>query len=70
MSLHLATEKFISLIPTIISDENLQILEVDWKTETSDSVQLTSKRRIVSGKMIYFQNLFTLSSNPDNLFKY
>ncbi|KAL8482565.1 hypothetical protein ACS0TY_028654 [Phlomoides rotata] len=52
MSLHLATEKFISLIPSIISDENLQILEVNGETETNDNVQPTSRRRIVTGLLL------------------
>ncbi|KAK6116657.1 hypothetical protein DH2020_049591 [Rehmannia glutinosa] len=48
MSLHLAAEKFLSLIPSLISDENLQNLEVDRKTETID-VPIASKLRILAG---------------------
>ncbi|KAL0360092.1 UNVERIFIED_CONTAM: hypothetical protein Sradi_3693700 [Sesamum radiatum] len=48
MSMHLAAGKFLSLIPSILSNENLQILEVDWKKETID-VPIASKLRILAG---------------------
>lgn len=49
LSMHLAAEKFVSLIPSIISEENLQTLEAE---ETID-VSLTSKLRILTGEMIF-----------------
>lgn len=48
LSMHLAAEKFLSLIPSIISEENLQILEAE---ETID-VSLTSKLRILTGLLL------------------
>ncbi|KAH6834117.1 Polynucleotide adenylyltransferase family protein [Perilla frutescens var. hirtella] len=50
-SMHLAAQNFLSLIPSIISDENLQTLEVDERKETID-VPLTSKRRILTGLLL------------------
>ncbi|KAG8378419.1 hypothetical protein BUALT_Bualt08G0135400 [Buddleja alternifolia] len=51
ISMHVAVEKFLSLIPSIMSKENLQTLEVDWKTETLD-VPIASKLRILSGLIL------------------
>ncbi|KAI3464382.1 hypothetical protein Pfo_021045 [Paulownia fortunei] len=51
MRMHLAAENFLSLIPSIISDENLQILEVDKNTETID-VPVASKLRILAGLLL------------------
>ncbi|XP_047962414.1 tRNA nucleotidyltransferase cca2 [Salvia hispanica] len=51
LSMHLAAENFLSLIPLIISDENLQALEVDKKSVTID-VPLPSKRRILTGLLL------------------
>ncbi|KAL0437964.1 UNVERIFIED_CONTAM: CCA tRNA nucleotidyltransferase, mitochondrial [Sesamum latifolium] len=51
MSMHLAAGKFLSLIPSILSNENLQILEVDWKNETID-VPIASKLRILAGLLL------------------
>lgn len=51
MSMHLAAENFLSLIPSIIGDENLQTLEADAKKDIID-VPLTSKQRILIGEMI------------------
>ncbi|KAL0326325.1 UNVERIFIED_CONTAM: CCA tRNA nucleotidyltransferase, mitochondrial [Sesamum calycinum] len=51
MSMHLAAGKIVSLIPSILSNENLQILEVDWKKETID-VPVASKLRILSGLLL------------------
>lgn len=50
--MHLAAENFLSLIPALVSDENLQILEVDEKKEIID-VPVASKRRILAGEMIF-----------------
>ncbi|KAK4391217.1 tRNA nucleotidyltransferase cca2 [Sesamum angolense] len=51
MSMHLAAGKIVSLIPSILSNENLQILEVDWKKETID-VPVASKLRILAGLLL------------------
>ncbi|XP_057793576.1 tRNA nucleotidyltransferase cca2 [Salvia miltiorrhiza] len=51
LSMHLAAENFSSLIPSIISDENLQTLESDEKRETID-VPLASKRRVLTGLLL------------------
>ncbi|KAG6388840.1 hypothetical protein SASPL_150276 [Salvia splendens] len=50
-SMHLAAENFLSLIPLIISDENLQTLEGNEKRITID-VPLPSKRRILTGLLL------------------
>ena len=47
--MHIATKKFVSLIPFIVSKEDIQILEVDWKREIID-VPFASKLRILAGK--------------------
>lgn len=49
LSLHLAAEKFVSLIPLILSNEDIQILEVEWKREII-AVSVASKLRILAGK--------------------
>ncbi|PIN09292.1 tRNA nucleotidyltransferase/poly(A) polymerase [Handroanthus impetiginosus] len=51
MNMHLAAEKFLSLIPLIISKESLQVLEVDWRKETID-VPVASKLRILTGLVL------------------
>lgn len=51
LSLHLAAEKFVSLIPLILSNEDVQILEVDWKREIID-VPVASKLRILAGLLL------------------
>lgn len=51
MSMHLAAGKFLSLIPSILSNENLQFLEVDWKKETID-VPVASKLRVLAGLLL------------------
>ncbi|KAK4391653.1 CCA tRNA nucleotidyltransferase, mitochondrial [Sesamum angolense] len=48
VSLHLAAEKFVSLIPLIMSKDDLQFPEADWKRETID-VPIASKIRILAG---------------------
>ncbi|KAK4413316.1 CCA tRNA nucleotidyltransferase, mitochondrial [Sesamum alatum] len=52
MSMHLAAGNFLSLIPSILStNEDLQILEVEWKKETID-VPVASKLRIFAGLLL------------------
>lgn len=50
--MHLAAEKFLSLIPSIINDEKLQILEDDQHKQTIDA-PVAAKLRILTGKLIY-----------------
>ncbi|KAL0432134.1 UNVERIFIED_CONTAM: hypothetical protein Slati_2547700 [Sesamum latifolium] len=49
--MHLAAEKFVSLIPSIVSNDNLQIVKADWKTETVD-VSVASEMRIMAGLLL------------------
>nr|GLL44033.1 putative CCA tRNA nucleotidyltransferase 2 [Ipomoea trifida] len=49
-SLHSVTQKLVSLIPFITS-KDIEIIEVDWKTETID-VPVASKRRILIGLLL------------------
>ncbi|XP_073288282.1 tRNA nucleotidyltransferase cca2-like isoform X1 [Primulina huaijiensis] len=51
INLHLAVEKFLSLIPLIQSDKNLQILEVEWKKEIID-VPIMAKLRVLAGLLL------------------
>ncbi|KAL6525238.1 hypothetical protein OROMI_030831 [Orobanche minor] len=51
MRLHVAAEKFLSLIPSLISDGTSQILEVDKKHLTID-VPVSSKLRVFSGLLL------------------
>ncbi|XP_022858167.1 putative CCA tRNA nucleotidyltransferase 2 isoform X2 [Olea europaea var. sylvestris] len=51
LSLHLAAEKFVSLIPLILSNEDIQILEVEWKREII-AVSVASKLRILAGLLL------------------
>ncbi|KAK4421535.1 RuvB-like protein 1 [Sesamum alatum] len=48
VSMHVAAEKIVSLIPLIMSDDGLQFTEADWKRETID-VPIASKIRILAG---------------------
>lgn len=58
-SLHSVTQKLVSLIPFITS-KDIEIIEVDWKTDTID-VPVASKRRILIGKKYsYFSAGFFL----------
>ncbi|KAM7515278.1 hypothetical protein LguiA_004861 [Lonicera macranthoides] len=50
-SLHNATEKFITLIPLLISNEDMEVAKVDWKRETID-VPVDSKLRILAGLLL------------------
>lgn len=52
ISLHNAAQKFASLIPFIVSKDDVQNLEVDWKNKTID-VCVASKLRIFAGKESY-----------------
>nr|GMD75764.1 putative CCA tRNA nucleotidyltransferase 2 [Ipomoea batatas] len=49
-SLHSVTQKLVSLIPFITS-KDIEIIEVDWKTDTID-VPVASKRRILIGLLL------------------
>ncbi|KAL0427052.1 UNVERIFIED_CONTAM: CCA tRNA nucleotidyltransferase, mitochondrial, partial [Sesamum latifolium] len=51
VSLHVAAEKFVSLI-SIMSKDDLQFPEADWKRETID-VPIASKIRILAGMVIF-----------------
>ncbi|GER27513.1 CCA-adding enzyme [Striga asiatica] len=51
ISLHLAAKKFLPLIPSLISDENLQALQVDKKTLTID-VPAALQLRILTGLLL------------------
>ncbi|KAA8546308.1 hypothetical protein F0562_002953 [Nyssa sinensis] len=51
ISVHRATEKFLSLIPFIASNEDIQIAEVDWERETLD-VPVASKLRVLAGLLL------------------
>ncbi|KAL3503848.1 hypothetical protein ACH5RR_033689 [Cinchona calisaya] len=49
--LHIAAQKFVSLIPFMVSKDAIQSLEVDWKSETID-VCVASKLRILAGLLL------------------
>ncbi|CAA0827804.1 Polynucleotide adenylyltransferase family protein [Striga hermonthica] len=51
ISLHFAAKKFMRLIPSLISDENLQTLQVDKKTLTID-VPAALQLRILTGLLL------------------
>lgn len=66
-SLHSATEKFITLIPLLISNEDIDIAKVDWKRETID-VPVDSKLRILAGKIFLEKvSVSTLCTQYDQL---
>ncbi|KAK4440743.1 CCA tRNA nucleotidyltransferase, mitochondrial [Sesamum alatum] len=48
VSMYVAAEKLVSLIPLIMSEDGLQFTEADWKRETID-VPIASKIRILAG---------------------
>lgn len=48
---HLSAEKFVSLIPSITSEESLLNLEVDWKRETIE-VPVAAKLRVLCGLLL------------------
>lgn len=49
LSLHIAIQKFNSLVPFVIDKGHLENIEVDWKKETIDE-PVASKLRILTGK--------------------
>ncbi|KAK4433624.1 hypothetical protein Salat_0525100 [Sesamum alatum] len=49
--MHLAVEKFVSLIPSIVTNDNLQIVVADWKTAAID-VSVASEIRILTGLLL------------------
>ncbi|KAE8682317.1 Polynucleotide adenylyltransferase family protein isoform 4 [Hibiscus syriacus] len=49
INIHKSLEKFISLIPSLLSNEDVQITEVDWGKEFVD-VPATSKLRVSTGR--------------------
>ncbi|CAN4119650.1 unnamed protein product [Withania somnifera] len=51
ISLHTAVKKFVTLIPLLVSKENIQVLEVDWKRDTIE-VPVASKLRILTGILL------------------
>ncbi|XP_049344753.1 tRNA nucleotidyltransferase cca2 isoform X2 [Solanum verrucosum] len=51
ISLHTVTKKFVSLIPLLVSKEDIQVLEVDWKRDTIE-VPIASKLRILTGLLL------------------
>lgn len=52
MSLHTVTRKFVTLISLLISKDDIQVLEVDWKRDTIE-VPIASKLRILTGNNIF-----------------
>lgn len=52
ISLHAITKKFVTLIPLLVSKEDIQVLEVDWKRDTIE-VPIASKLRILTGNNIF-----------------
>ncbi|XP_059631938.1 CCA tRNA nucleotidyltransferase, mitochondrial [Cornus florida] len=51
ISIHKATEKFLSLIPFFASDEEIQTAEVDWGRESLD-VPIALKLRVLAGLLL------------------
>uniref|UniRef100_A0A3Q7JKG0 Poly A polymerase head domain-containing protein n=2 Tax=Solanum lycopersicum TaxID=4081 RepID=A0A3Q7JKG0_SOLLC len=51
MSLHTVTRKFVTLISLLISKDDIQVLEVDWKRDTIE-VPIASKLRILTGLLL------------------
>ncbi|XP_055833657.1 tRNA nucleotidyltransferase cca2 [Solanum dulcamara] len=51
ISLHTVTKKFVTLIPLLVSKEDIQVLEVDWKSDTIE-VPVASKLRILTGLLL------------------
>lgn len=48
INVHNAMEKFLSLIPFLASNENIQLSEVEWGKEFAD-VPVTSQLRVLTG---------------------
>ncbi|KAK9047205.1 hypothetical protein V6N11_053055 [Hibiscus sabdariffa] len=51
INIHKSLEKFLSLIPSLLSNEDVQITEVDWGNEFVD-VPVTSKSRVLTGFLL------------------
>ncbi|KAK4371144.1 hypothetical protein RND71_010619 [Anisodus tanguticus] len=51
ISLHTAAKKFVTLIPSLVSKENIQVLDVDWKRDIID-VSIALKLRILTGLLL------------------
>lgn len=51
MNIHKSLEKFLSLIPSLLSNEDIQLTEVDWGREFDD-VPFTSKLRVLTGFLL------------------
>ncbi|XP_015056497.1 putative CCA tRNA nucleotidyltransferase 2 [Solanum pennellii] len=51
MSLHTVTKKFVTLISLLVSKDDIQVLEVDWKRDTIE-VPIASKLRILTGLLL------------------
>ncbi|KAJ8551178.1 hypothetical protein K7X08_000548 [Anisodus acutangulus] len=51
ISLHTVAKKFVTLIPLLVSKEDIQVLEVDWKRDTIE-VPIASKLRILTGLLL------------------
>ncbi|KAK4359094.1 hypothetical protein RND71_021323 [Anisodus tanguticus] len=51
ISLHTVAKKFATLIPLLVSKEDIQVLEVDWKRDTIE-VPIASKLRILTGLLL------------------
>ncbi|XP_059280475.1 tRNA nucleotidyltransferase cca2 [Lycium ferocissimum] len=51
ISLHTVIKKFVTLIPLLVSKEDIPVLEVDWKRDTIE-VPIASKLRILTGLLL------------------
>ncbi|KAK5832392.1 cca trna nucleotidyltransferase, mitochondrial [Gossypium arboreum] len=51
MNIHKSLEKFLSLITSLLSNEDIQLTEVDWGREFDD-VPFTSKLRVLTGFLL------------------
>ncbi|KAL4278703.1 hypothetical protein GQ457_03G031360 [Hibiscus cannabinus] len=51
INIHKSLEKFLSLIPSLLSNEDVQVTEVDWGNEFVD-VPVTSKLRVLTGFLL------------------
>ncbi|XWS24807.1 hypothetical protein CRYUN_Cryun27aG0016400 [Craigia yunnanensis] len=51
INVHKSLEKFLSLIPSLLSNEDIQLTEVDWGREFFD-VPFTSKLRVLTGFLL------------------
>ncbi|XWS23374.1 hypothetical protein CRYUN_Cryun28dG0008200 [Craigia yunnanensis] len=51
INVHKSLEKFLSLIPSLLSNEEIKLIEVDWGREFVD-VPVTSKLRVLTGFLL------------------